>query len=140
MRALVELAERAAAQPGRPVRLSEVADSREMPVQFLEQLFAALRRVGVLRSRRGASGGYTFARPAGARSPCSTWSRRSTGSSRRPSCTQGECDRLEGCGAASVWIEAQGGGRGRAARAPRIADLLRARARACAARPPMYYI
>ncbi len=60
---LVELADRTAAQPGRPVRLSEVADSREIPVKFLEQLFAALRRVGVLTSRRGASGGYTFARP-----------------------------------------------------------------------------
>ena len=35
-----------------------------MPVQFLEQLFATLRRAGVLRSQRGVKGGYSFARPA----------------------------------------------------------------------------
>jgi DNA-binding IscR family transcriptional regulator len=34
-------------------------------VQFLEQLFASLRRAGVLRSQRGVKGGYSFARPAG---------------------------------------------------------------------------
>ena len=33
-------------------------------MQFLEQLFAVLRRAGVLRSQRGVKGGYTFARPA----------------------------------------------------------------------------
>jgi Rrf2 family cysteine metabolism transcriptional repressor len=31
-------------------------------VQFLEQLFATLRRAGVLRSQRGVKGGYAFAR------------------------------------------------------------------------------
>jgi len=31
-------------------------------VQFLEQLFATLRRAGVLRSQRGVKGGYSFAR------------------------------------------------------------------------------
>ena len=32
-------------------------------MQFLEQLFAVLRRSGVLRSQRGVKGGYAFARP-----------------------------------------------------------------------------
>ncbi len=31
-------------------------------MQFLEQLFAVLRRAGVLRSQRGVKGGYGFAR------------------------------------------------------------------------------
>jgi DNA-binding IscR family transcriptional regulator len=31
-------------------------------VQFLEQLFAVLRRAGLLRSQRGVKGGYLFAR------------------------------------------------------------------------------
>ena len=35
---------------------------REVPVQFLEQLFAVLRRAGVLRSQRGVKGGYSFGR------------------------------------------------------------------------------
>ncbi len=33
-----------------------------MPVQFLEQLFATLRRGGVISSQRGVKGGYRFAR------------------------------------------------------------------------------
>jgi len=31
-------------------------------VQFLEQLFATLRRAGLLRSQRGVKGGYSFER------------------------------------------------------------------------------
>jgi Rrf2 family cysteine metabolism transcriptional repressor len=46
-----------------PVPIGELARRREIPVQFLEQLFATLRRAGLLRSQRGVKGGYTFARP-----------------------------------------------------------------------------
>jgi Rrf2 family cysteine metabolism transcriptional repressor len=48
-----------------PVPIAELARRREIPVQFLEQLFATLRRAGILRSQRGVKGGYSFARPAG---------------------------------------------------------------------------
>ena len=47
-----------------PVPIAELARRREIPVQFLEQLFASLRRAGILRSQRGVKGGYTLARPA----------------------------------------------------------------------------
>ncbi len=46
-----------------PVPIGELARRRDIPVQFLEQLFATLRRAGVLRSQRGVKGGYSFARP-----------------------------------------------------------------------------
>ena len=46
-----------------PVPIAELARRRDIPVQFLEQLFATLRRAGVLRSQRGVKGGYSFARP-----------------------------------------------------------------------------
>lgn len=46
-----------------PVPIAELARRREIPVQFLEQLFATLRRAGVLRSQRGVKGGYSFGRP-----------------------------------------------------------------------------
>jgi Rrf2 family protein len=46
-----------------PVPIAELARRRDIPVQFLEQLFATLRRGGVLRSQRGVKGGYAFARP-----------------------------------------------------------------------------
>jgi Rrf2 family protein len=57
--ALTELHRRGDAAP---VPIAELARRREIPVQFLEQLFATLRRAGVLRSQRGVKGGYSFAR------------------------------------------------------------------------------
>ncbi len=58
--ALVELYRQGGAEP---VPIAELARRREIPVQFLEHLFASLRRAGVLRSQRGVKGGYCFARP-----------------------------------------------------------------------------
>jgi len=45
-----------------PVPIGELARRRDIPAQFLEQLFATLRRAGVLKSQRGVKGGYSFAR------------------------------------------------------------------------------
>ena len=45
-----------------PVPIGELAKRRNIPVQFLEQLFSQLRRAGVLSSQRGVKGGYRFAR------------------------------------------------------------------------------
>jgi Rrf2 family transcriptional regulator, cysteine metabolism repressor len=59
VRALSELARRGSAAP---VPIGEIARARDIPVQFLEGLFATLRRAGVLQSQRGVKGGYTFAR------------------------------------------------------------------------------
>ncbi len=61
LRALVELHRRGG---NGPVPIAELARRGEIPVQFLEQLFATLRRAGVLRSQRGVKGGYGFERPA----------------------------------------------------------------------------
>ena len=61
--AVAALAELARAGDGGPVPIGELARRRDIPVQFLEQLFASLRRAGVLRSQRGMKGGYSFARP-----------------------------------------------------------------------------
>ncbi len=48
-----------------PVPIGELARRRDIPAQFLEQLFATLRRAGVLKSQRGVKGGYSFARDPG---------------------------------------------------------------------------
>ncbi len=47
-----------------PLPIGQIAERREIPVQFLEQLFSTLRRAGILVSHRGAKGGYTLARDA----------------------------------------------------------------------------
>jgi Rrf2 family protein len=59
VRALIELGR--AGDVG-PVPIGVLAQRREIPVQFLEQLFATLRRAGILRSQRGVKGGYSFDR------------------------------------------------------------------------------
>lgn len=59
--ALVELARH---EGGDPMPVSEIARRRELPAQFLEQLFGSLRRANIVASRRGVKGGYVLARPA----------------------------------------------------------------------------
>jgi Rrf2 family protein len=61
--ALKALAELGRTGDAGPVPIGELARRRDIPVQFLEQLFATLRRAGVLKSQRGVKGGYSFARP-----------------------------------------------------------------------------
>ena len=60
VRALAELARRGNSAP---VPIGEIARARDIPPQFLEGLFATLRRAGVLQSQRGVKGGYSFAKP-----------------------------------------------------------------------------
>jgi Rrf2 family transcriptional regulator, cysteine metabolism repressor len=59
VRALAELARRGGSTP---VPIGEIARARDIPPQFLEGLFATLRRAGILQSQRGVKGGYQFAR------------------------------------------------------------------------------
>ena len=61
LKALTELARSGGIDT--PVPIGDLARRREIPVQFLEQLFATLRRAGVLRSQRGVKGGYAFQTP-----------------------------------------------------------------------------
>src|SRR5271165_1215897 len=60
--AVLALAELARSSAGQPVPIGELARRRDVPVQFLEQVFAVLRRAGIISSQRGVKGGYRFAR------------------------------------------------------------------------------
>jgi Rrf2 family cysteine metabolism transcriptional repressor len=60
--AVLALAELGRSGGTEPVPIGELARRREVPVQFLEQLFAVLRRAGIIGSQRGVKGGYRFAR------------------------------------------------------------------------------
>ena len=106
VRALVELAERGQGDPGHLVRLTDVATARAIPLQFLEQLFAALRRAGIVKSRRGACGGFLLARPP-AQITVLEVVETLDGLVAPAVCTQGECERIEECGPAAVWLEAK---------------------------------
>jgi Rrf2 family protein len=58
-------AELAAADEGELVKGEHLAKSQEIPQNFLENILTELRRAGIVRTRRGADGGYQLARPAG---------------------------------------------------------------------------
>jgi Rrf2 family transcriptional regulator, cysteine metabolism repressor len=47
-----------------PLSLTEIAASQELSEKYLESLFGILRSAGLVRSQRGAQGGYVLARPA----------------------------------------------------------------------------
>jgi len=47
---------------GRAVCLSDIAERQEISLAYLEQLFARLRRAGLVASARGPGGGYRLAR------------------------------------------------------------------------------
>jgi len=48
-----------------PIQARDISARQSIPEQFLEQVLASLRRAGIVRSVRGASGGYDLAKPAG---------------------------------------------------------------------------
>lgn len=49
-----------------PVSLAAIAERQDISQEYLEQLFARLRRAGLVESARGPGGGYRLARePAG---------------------------------------------------------------------------
>jgi Rrf2 family protein len=58
--ALLELATRH--KLGKPTSVSEIAISQHIPIRYLDQVMAMLRRSGLITSQRGAKGGYYLAR------------------------------------------------------------------------------
>ena len=48
----------------RAVALADIAERQEISLSYLEQLFARLRRKGLVKSARGPGGGYRLARTA----------------------------------------------------------------------------
>jgi Rrf2 family protein len=59
LRAVVDLA---ANFTGNPVLLRDIANRQEISRRYLERLFAVLKSAGIIRSIRGAQGGYILAR------------------------------------------------------------------------------
>ncbi len=58
--ALLELTSRY--NEGEPLQIRQIAAQQDIPDRYLEQLLATLRRGGIVRSQRGAKGGYILGR------------------------------------------------------------------------------
>ncbi len=50
-------------EAGEPLQIKELASRQNIPDRYLEQLLATLRRRGLVKSQRGARGGYLLSRP-----------------------------------------------------------------------------
>jgi Rrf2 family protein len=61
LRALAELA--VVGEAGVPVKADQIAQGQNIPVKFLENILLELKHDGLVTAQRGASGGYTLARP-----------------------------------------------------------------------------
>ena len=59
LRAILQIAD---AHGGGPVPVSAIAQTQEISSKYLEQVIGALRRAGLVTSRKGVRGGYTLVR------------------------------------------------------------------------------
>jgi Rrf2 family protein len=62
VRAVVELA--AAEDVEKPVKAERISNAQGIPLNFLENILGELRHAGLVRSHRGAEGGFRLAKPA----------------------------------------------------------------------------
>ena len=62
IRALIDLAQNS---DGTCMQLSEIAARNSISIKYLEQIFAALRKSGILRSVKGPQGGYSLTKAPG---------------------------------------------------------------------------
>ena len=61
VRAVVELA---AATDEKPIKAERIATAQDIPLNFLENILGELRHAGIVRSHRGAEGGFRLAKAA----------------------------------------------------------------------------
>src|SRR5207248_8981068 len=58
------MAQLAAEPEGEPVKAEDIAQAQDIPLKFLLGILNDLRRAYLVRSQRGAEGGYALMRPA----------------------------------------------------------------------------
>lgn len=92
--------------------IHEVAEGHHIPLKYLEQILLALRKNGLLESRRGVHGGYTLARPP-ERISVGEVLRAVDGRFSQTACLRGEsddhyaCPEAEACGLRQLWEQIQ---------------------------------
>ena len=62
--ALIALVDLSARSNEKRVSLSEISDRQTISLPYLEQLFVKLRKAGIVKSFRGATGGYAISKSA----------------------------------------------------------------------------
>jgi len=93
---------------GKISMLSAIAKAQDVPPRFLAKIFQALAKAGVVKSHRGAKGGFSLARPA-SEITIKDVIEAIEGPIYLNVCLvgQGECSRDKICPVHAVWEEAQ---------------------------------
>jgi len=107
LRAVIYLAGQA---PEKSCSITEIAKSQGVPKKFLEKIIQDLMRAGLIKSRRGACGGYTLARVPESISFCDVIEALD-GPIAVNVCMdhQSGCDQIPRCTMIGVWSEVQRG-------------------------------
>lgn len=87
---------------GGPVRISDIAAAEELPQQYLEQLMIRLKVAGLVRSVRGARGGYVVACDPAAVTVADVLAA-VEGPVELAPCRNDACSRAAGCVTRGVW-------------------------------------
>ena len=61
IRAVISIARH---KQNKPMQISEISKKESIPIKFLEQILLSLKNNGILKSKRGANGGYLLAHSA----------------------------------------------------------------------------
>ncbi len=111
---------------GKVSMLSAIAKAQDVPPRFLAKIFQALAKTGVVKSHRGAKGGFSLARPA-SEITIKDVIEAIEGPVHLNVCliAKGECSRDKICPMHAIWEEAQDKMMGVLARA-NFADLAKA--------------
>lgn len=59
--AMLDIAVLAKEREGKPIRLAEIAERQEIALNYLEQIFAKLKKAGLVSAVKGPGGGYFIA-------------------------------------------------------------------------------
>jgi Rrf2 family protein len=136
VRALVELAQH---NDGQPVPIADISSRKDIPLQFLEQLFSSLRKAGILNSHRGVRGGFSFKQLPEDVSVLDVVEALD-GTVAPASCTVGApCDKKEICAVQEVWANAKSSLEAVLSEAT-IGDLAEKERELCNSTEEMYYI
>lgn len=103
VRAILELAENVGKGP---LQLRVIASRQDISAKYLEQLMAILKSAGLIRSIRGAKGGYVLAKPAD-KIRLDEVFHCLEGTVTTAECVEDEnyCQRAAGCAARIVWTQ-----------------------------------
>jgi Rrf2 family protein len=89
----------------RPARKWEIAETEGIPADYVEQLLSKLRTAGLVKSRRGAKGGFLLGRDA-AEITVSDVLAATEGPMALVHCLDEGCERTSECVTRAVWQEA----------------------------------